>query len=776
MPLATARPTLLFALFFGSGFSALVYQVLWQRQLGLVFGVTAYATSTVLAAFMAGLALGSWIAGRLSPRVTRPLLAFGVCEALIGITALATPLWLDGAREVYVWVARSIPDSFAALTTARLLCSLLVLLVPTTLMGATLPLVVKSSLGRTPFFGGHLATLYGLNTAGALVGALATGFWLIGLLGINASYAIAGAVNGLVAVVAIAAGWRPLGLAALPGPGREVLAPEARHETFAAHHAPAPLPPAPWSRAQRAVLLVAALSGGAALALEVVWVRWLVLFVPATTYAFSTMLGVVLAGIALGSVIAARLLRAPRNWLGWLAAAEAGTGIAALGAAVLMSRTFAAGWRTSATLQGSIVTIFPAALMMGFALPIAIRVFAARPGESAEDPSLVGRIYAVNLVGGIVGALLAGFVLLPALGSRWSLTGLSAVFLSAGLVAWLADRPQLQAARVAAPLVAALVFGGLATQLPDAFGSALKRRYPPGEQLFWHEEGVQTTVSVHIRPMGGRLLYLNGLHQASDGPDVLRVHRLIGLLPLALHADPRRVLVVGLGGGATAGAASRHRDTQVDVVELSDSVVRGAAWFAHVNEDVLANPKVTLRVDDGRNYLMLTDRRYDVITADLIQPEHAGAGNLFSREYFQLARRALADDGLMLQWIGHRPETSYKLILRTFLDVFPETTLWADGHLLIGSKSALRLDRKRFQHKLEDPGTRESLEEVGLGSFDRVLASFVAGPDDLRRFVGPGALLTDDRPIIEYHRSLPVDDPPIRFDGLRGDVHPYVLD
>lgn len=806
------RFSLLLPLFLGSGFSALVYQVLWQRQLGLVFGVTAYATSTVLAAFMAGLALGSWVAGKLSTRVARPLMAFGVCELLVGASALLTPMWLDAARVVYVAVAQAMPNSFAALTGARLLCSFLVLLVPTTLMGATLPLVLKSSLGHDVALGGRLATLYGVNTLGALMGTLLTGFWLIGAFGIRSSYTLAALVNTAVAIVAMVVGRRATAHAA-QSDAREWPDPAV---------AAAPSSSS-FSRAQRAALAVAALSGCASLALEVVWVRWLVLFLPATTYAFSTMLAVVLAGIAAGSVAAARVLRTPRPWLTWLAATEAGTGLAALGAALLLTRTFAAGWRTSATLQGSIVAMFPPAFMMGLALPIAIRVFASPAGGDREDPRLVGHIYAVNLLGSIIGALLGGFVLLPWLGSRQSLVAMSGLLLVAALIAWLArgpeaagapaspspPAPQLQPAQSAMtgqqpaamrapelasavahqsveampaslsrnwlrPAAVSVAFLLLASQMDDPFDAALRRRYPQGERIFWREEGIQTTVSVHMRPMGGRLLYLNGLHQASDGPDVLRVHRMIGLLPLALHSNPRTALVVGLGGGATAGWASRHVNTQVDVVELSDSVVRGAAWFAHVNEGIPGNRKVTLRVDDGRNYLMLTDRRYDVITADLIQPEHAGAGNLFSREYFALARRVLAEDGLMLQWIGHRPETSYKLILRTFMDVFPQTTLWADGHLMVGSKRPLRLDRARFEAKLADPSTREALEELGLASFDQLLKSFVAGPGDLRRFAGAGELLTDDRPLIEYHASLPKNDPPIQFKGLAGDVTPFV--
>jgi spermidine synthase len=767
---------LLLALFFASGVSALVYQVLWQRQLGLVFGVTAYATSTVLAAFMTGLAFGSWFAGRFAARVRRPLLAFGVCEALVGATALATPLWLDAARILYVATSRLVPDSFAALTAVRLVCSLLVLLVPTTMMGATLPLII-TALRAHATSGGRVALLYGVNTAGALTGTVVTGFWLIGAVGIGTSYAFAAIINALVALAAIGASWASW----TPGFSEPV----AATSTSPAHRSHVAM-----TSIQRMALVVAGLSGFASLALEVIWVRWLVLFLPATTYAFSTMLGVVLAGIAAGSGTAARLMRRPRRWTAWLAAAEAGAGLAAIGSAVLLTRTFSAGWRTSATLQGSIVAIFPAAFMMGLALPIAIRVCASQSSDTAEDPGHVGRLYAVNLLGGIAGALLAGFVLLPMLGSRLSLIAMSAVFLVAAALPWrawrmgaLAGRTLVHSARAresaavafGAPAAVVAAFVLLAWLLPDPFGAALQRRYATGEQVSWHEEGVQTTASVHVGPTGERLLYLNGLPQASDGPDVLRTHRLIGLLPLAIHPHPRRTLVVGLGGGATAGSASQHVGTHVDVVELSASVVRGASWFAHVNQNISSNPKVTLRVDDGRNYLLLTDRRYDVITADLIQPEHAGAGNLYSREYFTLARRALDEDGVMLQWIGHRPVTSYKLILRTFLAVFPETTLWADGHLLVGSRRPLRLRREAFEGKLLDTVTRDALTALGLGSFDALRASFVAGPVELRAFAGSGDLLTDDRPLIEFHRTLPPNDPQVRLEGVRGDVNKYVV-
>jgi spermidine synthase len=190
----------------------------------------------------------------------------------------------------------------------------------------------------------------------------------------------------------------------------------------------------------------------------------------------------------------------------------------------------------------------------------------------------------------------------------------------------------------------------------------------------------------------------------------------------------------------------------------------------------LRQPNVTLRIDDGRNYLLLTPNRYDVLTADIIQPIHAGAGNLYSVEYFRLARGVLANGGLMLQWIGHREEMHYKLIMRTFLEVFPHATLWSAGSLMVGSLEPLTLSRSAVARQLASAGAREGVTLVGLDGVDAVLARYTAGPDEMRRFAGEGPVLTDDRPLLEYHRSLPGRDRPVDVSSLRGDVTRHVVD
>jgi spermidine synthase len=309
----------------------------------------------------------------------------------------------------------------------------------------------------------------------------------------------------------------------------------------------------------------------------------------------------------------------------------------------------------------------------------------------------------------------------------------------------------------------------LAAVLPDPFATALQRRHPKGESVLWKEEGIQNTVSVNRDEAGQRVMYMDGLHQANDSREMIQLHRLIGHLPMLLHGSPSRVLVIGLGGGATAGAVARH-PAQVDLVELSESVARGAAWFRHANDNVLGRGNVRLLFDDGRNHLLLSGTTYDVITADIIQPFHAGAGHLYSADYFELARRALADDGLMLQWIGHGSVTQYALIMRTFLSVFPHATVWANGTLMVGSKAPLAIRRADIERKLALPEVSDAVASVGIVDVESVLRLYTAGPAEMRRFVGNGLTLSDDRPLVEYHRSLPAGDPPVDLAALRGNV------
>lgn len=739
-----ARLLALLVLLVVSGACGLAYQVLWLRALALIFGATVYAASTVLAAFMGGLAVGGFVAGPLLARLRRPLLGFALAEAGIGMAALVVAFVFDRAEPLDAWLHQATGGATASLTAARFVVASAMLLVPTSLMGLTLPLVSASGLVRRAF-GTRLSLAYGMNTAGGVVGALVAGFIAIPAVGAGLAMRITAALS-----LAVAAGGLVLARA-----GDEIAA-DATPATAAAPTGGAYVP-------DGVLALAVTASGAGAMALEILWFRALLQFVPATTYAFTTMLAVVLVGLAAGSLYAARRLRRDGDWLAWLTWTYLATAVLALGSLAMLAYAYDRGWVLTGPLMAAAVAMLPPTVGMGASLPVALHVAAASAvGTAAGVASRVGRLYALNVAGAVVGAVATGFWLLPALGVRLSLV------LAAGLFAIVAGA-LARAAGLATPArlaAGAAAFALVALALPDPLDLAFTRRHGADRPPLWRDEGPQATVSVH-GDATSRGLFIDGLTQASDRADTVRVHRTIGHLAMLLHPDPQDALVIGLGGGATAGAVSRH-GARLSIVELNEGVRRAAPWFAHISHDVVAQPSTRMIVDDARSFLATTGERFDVITADIIQPTHAGAGALYSREYFSRVRARLKPRGLVLQWVGLREDSAYKLIARTFQSVFPETTAWVGGTLLVGTVEPLRVSRAAVERQLARPGTRDEVAVLGLTSYDALMAWYSAGPDELRTFVGPGPLLTDDRPRVEYYRSLPVGEPAARLAELHG--------
>ena len=759
-------------LFFGSGACALVYQVMWLRLLALVFGVTVYAASTVLASFMAGLAIGSYVAGRFAARIRSPLRAFGLLEIGVGVTAFLTPFLLEAVKAVWVAVHPVLPSNLLFITAARFAASFVVLIVPTTLMGATLPVVMQSALVRDRTVstlgrrslgeGGRIGLLYAINTTGAIAGALVAGFYFVSDVGIAMSFRIAAAANLAIGVLAILAAGR-----VSAGDRDEVTPPAAV--------APPQHVAALDTATARVVLWTFALSGLLSLALEIIWFRMLVVFLRPTAYAFTIMLAAVLAGIALGSAIATPLLRRQGPWLTVLTVSQMLIGVTAVLSFNPLSRLQTAIERFAPAFDAvgldpylgplvvaSLMAMLPTTLLLGFAFPIGLSLWTA----GAENPARrIGVFYSLNVCGAIAGALVGGFVLLPLLGSRGSLIAASSLAAISGVLLALRQwrvRPNFAGF---AALVGPVAFAMSAVNAADPFAIAAAQ-FHRNEQIVWRKEGVQTTVAVHDRRGSNphRILYLDGMHQSDDLPSSAFVHHRIGSLPAHLHPSPRTALVVGLGGGATPGAVARFPDIDVDVVELSGAVVEGSTFFGHINFGLLKRPNVHLRVDDGRNYLLTTNKKYDIITADIILPRHAGAGALYAREYFELVRDALADGGLALQWNGAPTETTYKLIMRTFVSVFPHTTLWGDGSLMLGSKQPFTFSASAFEQRRANPQLGDLLEM----NLEALRNSYVAGPREIARWLGPGPILTDDKPVIEYFLALPENDPPVDISGMRG--------
>ena len=746
------RFAVVLVLFLVTGACGLVYQQLWLRELSLTFGVTVQAVSTVLAAFFGGLALGGWWAGRLSRRTERPILWYGVFEVASGVLAIVTPLLLALAGHVYVWFAGSVTDSLGVLTVVRFTLTFGVLLVPATLMGASMPLIVSSSLLRDGPLGSRVSALYAVNTGGAVVGTVVSGFWLIGWWGLERTFLVAAIVNiaaGSVAVVA-ARRWdrESVDAAAVRDLATEPPAP-VRSVT--------PLTPA----VQRLVLATFVVSGLVTLALEVVWFRELVLFLESSTYAFTVMLATVLVGITAGSAVATPILR---RWSGlrMLAVVEVAIGLAALASFFLLSKSYGVVNRAAdvigtgsltLVIVASALAMLPATFLMGLAFPLGVELWVGDDREHSGER--VGTFYACNVAAGIVGSVLAGFVLVPVFGTSTSLVLLALAVVATGVVlAWVAfDRPRAIAWTGATAAVTGLV--GVAL-VPDPYASVMYHRFP-GEQLVWMADDAQTTVSIQ-RAGEALVMYVDGQHQANTTPEMVAYHRLLGTLPVAVHPDPRSALVIGLGGGVSPGAMSRAPGIEVTVVELSAEVVEGARFLADANHDVVDRANVDIRVDDGRNHLLLTDERYDVITADVIPPTHAGAGKLWSVEYWELARDALAPGGVMVQWAPQANSRDYRMIVRSFLSVFPHVTAWAGGSMLVGSNEPITIDPAAVRARLADPAWQPVLGEVGIVDWNAFAGLFTADDAALRAAIGDGPVLTDDRPRLEYYRTLPADE------------------
>jgi spermidine synthase len=814
----SALTAALACLLFASGAAGLVYQVAWVRLLGLTFGVTIYAISTVLAAFMGGLAIGSLVGGRRADLTSNPLRVYGFVELGVGATALCTPFAFVALQEVYAQV----PDGIAGVLRAAL--AFAVLLVPTGLMGATLPLAVRGVRASHEVRGDAwaMALLYATNTSGAIVGCLVSGFILIGQLGLNETITAAALANAVAGIGGLALSRTRFAIVPRDPSASAQQPSTSQRETSASvdwsPFAPSPQQPSAcqretsasrgWSplrgiskgtcgplgppegalgksaerQRSRAALLAYAISGAVSLAYEVVWSRILAVLFDSSIYGFVLMLATVLAGIAVGGALGGLLVRARpqrRTATTVFALLEVGIGLAAVLALAafgsvftdltalrdqgpsLLMRFVRTDLRLMAVL--CVLTVLPAALLMGATFPVAARLWAA--GESSLGQKL-GGVYAGNVAGAIVGSLAGGFVLVPVFGAGHSLLLLAAVNVVLGAALFLSQRQRIQSV-LAIALGAAVI--GVGAFSPPVHEVVFHEHFPD-QQLLAYWEGLENTVSVARDADGIQTLFTNSRGQTNDSPDLVRYHRVMGHLA-ALLAPTRtpRVLVVGLGAGATPGAIAQHSGSSIDIVELSPSVVAAAPWFHVANADVLQQPNVHLVLDDGRNYLLRNHVPYDVVTADVIHPYDAGATNLYSVEYFSLVAKSLAPGGIMVQWVSPGTAFEHSLIVRTFLQAFPHATLWLGNDLLIGSNSPLELSRSELDARLADPGARAALAEVGFNHAQDVLAQFRGTDEQLHAYVADGGpVLTDDHPLLEYFQSQDIPEDPPDFSTFKG--------
>ena len=769
-------------LFLLSGATALVYQVTWLRDLSLVFGASFEATSIVLAAFMAGLSAGGFAFARRAERLASPFAVYGILEIGIAGFALAVPALLAWLHRAYVAAALGSEVTTPGLNALRVALALLILFVPTFLMGGTLPVLTRGLVSRFGDFGVRLSWLYGVNTLGAVVGAIGAGFLLIPAIGVWRSQLLAAAVNVVIGAVAIAAG-RAGARAAAASP------PEAAEVVR-----PPPLPPAQ-RRAVRLAYWGTAVSGLCALSLEVMWTRGIAIAVGTTTYSFTVMLAAFLTGIWLGSWLHALLpLRRvdPTVQLGFVLCL---IGVSSTAVSFWIPRLPELAIPLNLELYGleprirggtalllGFLVMLPPCVLMGVAFPLTGE---ARARLSEGFGRAAGDALGLNTLGSIAGSLLAGFVLIPALGLQRGMLAVAALYTVYGCAviaaaAWPARRPLALLAIAAAAIAAAppviarpwdlRVLGSfqnnqVAHYLGNHAGEAASgadapdvRRESASWSVLYYREGRVSTVSV-VDQGWDRTLIVNGKAVASDDPIDAHIQLLLGHVPVLLHPDPKRAVVVGLGTGITLGAVAAHPGLEeIVLAEIEPAVLGARPYFAQVNGDPLGDPRLRVAIQDGRNLLETTSQQFDVITADPIHPFARGSTYLYTTEYYEIARSRLAEGGVMCQWL---PLTGLsaddvKTVVRTFAEVFPHTSLWQSSHdtLLIGSVAPVAMELPDLERRLAQAEVKRQLAPLGLD--DPIAFAAELGMDDagVRRYAQGARLNTDDNLHLEFSTPL----------------------
>lgn len=763
------RFSLYAACFFLSGAAGLIYEVVWSRQLTLFVGVTSYAHTAVITAYMLGLGSGSVLIGRLGDRHRNPLRLFAALELLTGIYAAATPWLFSWLQDLYIAWAGSAGVVGLSSHLVRFVLALLVLLPPTFLMGGTLPVIVRGLTQRHADVASSAGRLYGINTFGAVLGTAVAGYLLMPALGLTNTVFVGVAINIVVAVM--------VGVASA---GRvdvvEWSTSVAKHEGTAER-----------LRGAKAALGLFMLCGVASLIYQVAWIRSLTLVMGSSVYSFTTTLAAFLSGIALGSFaygyigretsVDKRLVHA--SAIATVTGFSAVLGLMAIGR---LPEVFLWGFQKAwgfdfmalhvAMFGISFAVMLVPTLLMGAMFPAVAALWAQRDGSVSRD---IGIVYGANTAGCVTGALAGGLFLLPMLGVHGAVMLAGGINVLAGAGYGLMAKPGAQPLRRVLSLVLPVAAFGAVLLLIPAWDRAIMTSgvfnyamTEPGRtaretlldrkranRILYYKDGRDGTVTVTEDDIQ-RKLVINGKIDATSRHD-LRTQVMIGQLPLLMHPHPRRVLVVGLGSGITAGSVTRLSEVEsIDIVELSPEVVAAAGYFSEENYDVLKDPRVHLVIADARNYLLSAGATYDVIMSEPSNPWITGVANLFTREFFEVLRRRLAPGGVLCQWfhIYNMSTDDAKSVLHSYSDVFPHVSAWQtmdSDLLLIGTEVAHEIDARRFAYLMRNPDVREEYVRADKAGLDKIAAMYLFSGSSLNSFCHAAPMNSDDRPRIEFN-------------------------
>jgi predicted membrane-bound spermidine synthase len=755
-------------LFIVSGATGLVYQIVWFKYLSLFLGSTTYAQTVVLATFMGGLAIGASLWGRKADRSTSPIKLYAGLELLIGIYCIVYPALLNLAKNAFIATVHAfqLPSDGGTVLLLKLFISVLMLLFPTILMGGTLPVLVRFISQSVEESGKNVATLYFLNSLGAVLGSLLGGFFLIQMVGLQATVIGAGVVNILIAGVAFLVGKRVPTMPALS----EATEPEIERSTT--------------DRQALLAVGVAGVSGLAAMIYEVAWVRLLIPVLGSSTYSYTLMLVAFISGITIGSWLVAVFIRKIRNLFGALALCQLGIGLSMALMLPVYGRIPYIYWHLGAILTrseetypiflilqfvvGFLIMIVPT-IFLGMSLPLASRLATRSVVVLGKS---VGTVFSVNTLGTVLGSLGAGLVLIPLIGVRHAMEVGFVLNLLCGIILSYFDEASSKLRR-GVLTGCAVVLTGLTISLSSNWNESVTltgvfrqfggNRTPPtsyeefekiarSNKVLFYKEGASATVGVVSGSQN--VLIINGKADASSASD-LPTQVLLGQVPMMLHPQPDTVLVIGFGSGVTVGSVLTHPVKLVESVEISPEVIAASKHFELVNNSPLADSRVRLYVDDALAYLKLATTSYDVIISEPSNPWIAGIGNLYSTEFFEVCKKKLKTHGLMVQWfhLYEVDDETFRLVVRTFRSVFPQVTVWqsmATDVLLVGSSELLGLDEEMLAAKLKIGKVKADLARILIPDPATLLSLQMISEKPVRLYVSSGPLNTEDKPLLEH--------------------------
>lgn len=758
------------ALLFVSGATGLIYELVWSKYLTDLLGHSGQAHSVVLATFMGGLALGAWAFGRVADRSPRPLALYGALELAVGLYALAFPWVLAALKALYLAVAPAFPEG--ARVVPRLVISAISLVIPTVLMGGTLPVLLKHITDTPERIRALLARLYAVNSLGAAIGVFSAGVWLVPGLGLSASGRLAAAVNLALGTVAMLAGRqrRP------PNP----LAP------------PAPAPTASDLSARvwavRVALLGVAATGFCSMVYELAWIRLLTLVLGASAYAFTLILTAFVLGIGLGSFVMTRRENVPGR-LSLFGLLQLGLVLSICLTLPLYLRLPHLFWVASHGINRSLMTwpvyqgltfavsclvLLLPAIFLGAAFPVGARIVI----EGTETLGRkLGSVYLFNTLGTVSGSLLGGLWMLPALSMEWTFAvglAINLVGAAAALALGLTGPLRVLSITVGAACVGLFVAGNAGWAKTMANMSAFREYEAPFSSYraylasvdrntvvdFYSDDAVASVVVGHVRDNPKhQYMRINGKVDASTSDRDLETQLLAAHLGALLHERaPKKVLLIGAGAALTAGAVLTHPIEQLDMVEISPAVIEGAKLFKGANRAALEDPRLHVFIDDAKDFLALRGGTYDLIISVPSNPWVTGVSGLFSREFFEVMHRHLADDGLLVQWL-HTYESSpdlVQLVVRTMRTVFPHGTSWGgeDDLVMVASKHAQQVDAAQLAARIAVEPAKSDLARIRIHDILTLLFKQVHTDAAQKAWGGQGDLNTDDRNRLEYEAPV----------------------